>query len=735
MSNPQIEIAHKIITQTRHSLFLTGKAGTGKTTFLHNLRRENAKRMVILAPTGIAAINAGGSTLHSFFQLPFSPYIPGANYSKESFKLNKQKVRMIRGLDLIVIDEISMVRADLLDSVDNVLRRVRRSALPFGGVQLLMIGDLSQLSPVAKEEEWQLLSRHYATPYFFSSRALASLPYTTIELTQVYRQSDPTFVNLLNNIREGRADEATLTALNSRYVPGFQPKEEDGYIRLVTHNRMADAINERELNRLPGEAFRFSAQVKGTFPQLSYPTEEELTLKEGAQVMFVKNDPEHRYVNGTIGRIVHINANGFVVRVSLHNSTASSLASTADKGNGPTMDIDVTREVWENTRYALNEKTAELEEVVDGKFEQYPVKLAWAITVHKSQGLTFDRAILDVSHSFAHGQAYVALSRLKTLEGLVLSAPIPREAIIIDPSVTHFIAATSATPSDEDLSLLEQQGHAAAFNELFDFSSLRAQLNLLTRQVDAHFPSSRFPKLSQELNQAIATCNDQLETVTQRFSLQYTSLLQSNPDIEANTLLQERLTKAAHYFLGILENVAKSLDFLFSTTVKTNNKIVRTACREICMNAKEVCQQKKAILTYVSEEGFHPEAYSVARVRTLSGLPARPQQGEAEPATEKASRSSKKMEKKEKQAVDTSADLTPEQSSLMEALRSWRLERAKAIEKPAFVVLSDQTLRALVLCAPTTPDELLTVPGIGPQKASQYGEEILSIILNGCAPK
>ena len=733
MSNPQIEIAHKIITQTRHSLFLTGKAGTGKTTFLHNLRRENAKRMVILAPTGIAAINAGGSTLHSFFQLPFSPYIPGANYSKESFKLNKQKVRMIRGLDLIVIDEISMVRADLLDSVDNVLRRVRRSALPFGGVQLLMIGDLSQLSPVAKEDEWQLLSQHYATPYFFSSRALASLPYTTIELTKVYRQSDSTFVNLLNNIREGRADDATLTALNSRFVPGFHPKEEDGYIRLVTHNRMADAINERELNRLPGEAFRFSAQVKGTFPQLSYPTEEELTLKEGAQVMFVKNDPEHRYVNGTIGRIVHINANGFVVRVSLHNSTASSLASTADKGNGPTMDIDVTREIWENTRYALNEKTAELEEVVDGKFEQYPVKLAWAITVHKSQGLTFDRAILDVSHSFAHGQAYVALSRLKTLEGLVLSAPIPREAIIIDPSVTHFIAATSATPSDEDLSLLEQQGHAAAFNELFDFSSLRAQLNLLTRQVDAHFPSSRFPKLSQELNQASATCNDQLETVAQRFSLQYTSLLQSNPDIEANTLLQERLTKAAHYFLGILETVAKSLEFLFNTTVKTNNKIVRTACREICVAAKEICQQKKAILTYVSEEGFHPEAYNVARVRTLSGLSSRPKQEEqAEPASQKASRSSKKTEK---QTIDASADLSPEQSSLMEALRSWRLERAKAIEKPAFVVLSDQTLRALVLCAPTTPDALLTVPGIGPQKASQYGEEILSIILNGGSPK
>lgn len=726
MSNPQIEIAHKIITQTRHSLFLTGKAGTGKTTFLHNLRRENKKRMVVLAPTGIAAINAGGSTLHSFFQLPFSPYIPGANYSKESFKLNKQKIRIIRGLDLIVIDEISMVRADLLDNVDNVLRRVRRSALPFGGVQLLMIGDLSQLSPVAKEDEWQLLSRHYTTPYFFSSHALASLPYTTIELTHVYRQNDPTFVNLLNNIREGRADDATLAALNSRYVPGFQSNEEDGYIRLVTHNRMADAINERELNRLPGEAFRFSAQVKGTFPQLSYPTEEELTLKEGAQVMFVKNDPEHRYVNGTIGRIVSINAQGFVVRVSLHNSTASSLAA-ADKDNGPTMDVDVSRETWENTRYSLNEKTAELEEVIDGKFEQYPVKLAWAITVHKSQGLTFDRAILDVSHSFAHGQAYVALSRLKTLEGLVLSAPIPREAIIIDPSVAHFIAATSATPSDADLSLWEQQGATATFNELFDFSSLRAQLNLLARQVDTHFPASRFPKLSQALNEAIATCNDQLETVAQRFSLQYTSLLQSNPDVETNALLQERLTKAANYFLGTLGSVASSLDFLFTTTAKAGNKLVRTACREICTNAKEVCQQKKAILTYVSEEGFHPEAYNTARVRTLSGLSARPQKGEAEPKSEKASRAAKKNDK---QAIDTTAELSPEQSVRAEALRLWRLERAKAIEKPAFVVLSDQTLRALAIAAPTTPDALLTVPGIGPQKANQYGEDILRIILH-----
>ena len=731
MSNPQIEIAHKIITQTRHSLFLTGKAGTGKTTFLRNLRRENKKRMVVLAPTGIAAINAGGSTLHSFFQLPFSPYIPGANYSKESFKLNKQKIRIIRGLDLIVIDEISMVRADLLDSVDNILRRVRRSALPFGGVQLLMIGDLSQLSPVAKEDEWQLLSRHYTTPYFFSSHALSSLPYTTIELTKVYRQNDPTFVNLLNNIREGRADDATLAALNSRFVPGFQPNEEDGYIRLVTHNRMADAINERELNRLPGEAFRFSAQVKGTFPQLSYPTEEELTLKEGAQVMFVKNDPEHRYVNGTIGRIVSINAKGFVVRVSLHDSTASSLAA-ANKDNGPTMDVDVSRETWENTRYSLNEKTAELEEVIDGKFEQYPVKLAWAITVHKSQGLTFERAILDVSHSFAHGQAYVALSRLKTLEGLVLSAPIPREAIIIDPSVAHFIAATSFTPSNSDLSLWEQQGLTAAFNELFDFSSLRAQLNLLTRQVDAHFPASRFPKLAKELNEAIATCNDQLETVAQRFSLQYTSLLQANPDVETNALLQERLTKAANYFLETLGSVASSLDFLFTTTAKAGNKLVRTACREICTNAKEVCQQKKAILTYVSEEGFHPDAYNTARVRTLSGLSARPQKGEAEPKSEKASRTSKKTEKK---AVDTTAELSPEQSVRAEALRLWRLERAKAIEKPAFVVLSDQTLRALAIAAPTTPDELLTVPGIGPQKANQYGEDILRIILHASHKK
>ena len=731
MSNPQIEIAHKIITQTRHSLFLTGKAGTGKTTFLHNLRRENKKRMVVLAPTGIAAINAGGSTLHSFFQLPFSPYIPGANYSKESFKLNKQKIRIIRGLDLIVIDEISMVRADLLDSVDNILRRVRRSALPFGGVQLLMIGDLSQLSPVAKEDEWQLLSRHYTTPYFFSSHALASLPYTTIELTQVYRQNDPTFVNLLNNIREGRADDATLAALNSRYVPGFQPNEEDGYIRLVTHNRMADAINERELNRLPSEAFRFSAQVKGSFPQLSYPTEEELTLKEGAQVMFVKNDPEHRYVNGTIGRIVSINAKGFVVRVSLHDSTASSLAA-ANKDNGPTMDIDVTREIWENTRYSLNEKTAELEEVVDGKFEQYPVKLAWAITVHKSQGLTFDRAILDVSHSFAHGQAYVALSRLKTLEGLVLSAPIPREAIIIDPSVAHFIAATSCTPSNSDLSLWEQQGLTAAFNELFDFSSLRAQLNLLTRQVDAHFPSSRFPKLAKELNEAITTCNDHLESVAQRFSLQYTALLQSNPDIETNTHLQERLTKAANYFLNPLTAVAKNLDFINATTIKAGNKIVRTSCREICTNAKEVCQQKKTILTYVGEEGFHTEAYNAARVRTLSGLSARPQKGEAEPTSEKASRAAKKTEKK---AVDTSAELSPEQSARAEALRAWRLERAKAIEKPAFVVLTDQTLRALAITAPTTPDELLSIPGIGPQKANQYGEEILSIILQASPKK
>ncbi|MCI5208617.1 MAG: helicase, partial [Candidatus Electrothrix sp. ATG2] len=401
--NHELELANDFVRYTDRDIFLTGKAGTGKTTFLHNLERDSAKRMIITAPTGVAAINAGGVTLHSFFQLPFGPFVPGSEAyertQQHQFRFSREKKKIIRSLDLLVIDEISMVRADLLDAVDEALRHHRRNTLPFGGVQVLMIGDLHQLAPVAKRNEWQLLESHYASIYFFSSKVLTRTELVTIELQHIYRQSDADFIKLLNRVRNNQLDQTAVDALNRRYLPEFSPAEDDGYITLTTHNRSADTLNQKRLHELGSKEFRFAAEVSGDFPEHTYPAPADLRLKKGAQVMFVRNDPaaEKRYYNGKIGRISKIS-----------NTEITVLCSDDEE------EIAVKPLVWENIKYTLNQENSEIEEEVIGKFEQYPLKTAWAITIHKSQGLTFERAIIDAQAAFAHGQVYVGLSRCKT---------------------------------------------------------------------------------------------------------------------------------------------------------------------------------------------------------------------------------------------------------------------------------------------------------------------------------
>ena len=397
-SNKQLELARKIIEETDSSLFLTGKAGTGKTTFLHQLRTMSRKRMIVAAPTGIAAINAGGVTLHSFFQLDFGPYIPGIKRSgdRRSQSFRKEKIRIIRGLDLLVIDEVSMVRSDMLDAVDAVLRRYREHNLPFGGVQLLLIGDLQQLPPVVTEAERPLLATHYASPYFFDSHALQSLDYVTLELEKVYRQSDRDFLEMLNAVRDNKADAETLRRLNERHIPDFNPDDSEGYVRLTTHNRFADKINAERMECLAGPSYIYDAKIQGTFPESSYPADPHLELRKGAQVMFIKNDvgAERRFFNGMLGQVTDLDNEKVVV-------------TTVDTGD----EIVVTPMLWENLTYKVNEQSKEIEEKIDGTYSQMPLKPAWAITIHKSQGLTFDRAIIDVDMSFTHGQTYVALSR------------------------------------------------------------------------------------------------------------------------------------------------------------------------------------------------------------------------------------------------------------------------------------------------------------------------------------
>lgn len=420
--NFELDVARFIVEKTDMSLFLTGKAGTGKTTFLREVVRYTKKKCIVLAPTGIAAVNAGAMTIHSFFQFGLGPFVQGVIEPKSDFRINKSKLELIRHLQLLIIDEVSMVRADLMDHIDVELRRIRRNSKPFGGVQLLMIGDLQQLPPIAHGGEDELLRQYYKTLYFFSSSALKSMKYSCIELKNVYRQTDRHFIDILNHARNCTLTSQDISDLNARYVPGFSPKPEDGYIRLMTHNRQVDYVNETELEKLDSKPYTFVAAVTGTFPEESYPTADSLTLKKGAQVMFIKNDPERRFINGTLGEVKSIDKNSIAVRL-------------AESGTV----IDVEPMEWQNIRYQFDEESKEISSKQIGRFKQYPLKAAWAITVHKSQGLTFDKAIIDVHAAFSPGQAYVALSRCRTLDGLVLSSPVSASVFMRDNAVDAYM--------------------------------------------------------------------------------------------------------------------------------------------------------------------------------------------------------------------------------------------------------------------------------------------------------
>ncbi|MDY5091231.1 MAG: HRDC domain-containing protein [Prevotella sp.] len=712
-------LALKIIETTGCNLFLTGKAGTGKTTLLRYLKHNISKRNVVLAPTGIAAINAEGVTLHSFFQLPFAPFIPDSSFQQNGrYQFSKQKIKILRSLDLIVIDEISMVRADLLDAVDSVLRHYRRNTKPFGGVQLLLIGDLGQLAPVAKDEEWTLLSRYYDTPYFFSSHALRQTPYSVVELTHVYRQQDQLFVDLLNKVRDNAADANVLRALNSRYIPNFQPREEEGYIRLTTHNALAQAINNEELTKLPGQTVTFKAEVEGKFPELSYPTDEVLELKLNAQVMFVKNDssPEKRYYNGMIGRVSAIHASGF---------------SVIPKDS--TQAIEVNREEWENNRYELDENTREIKEVTEGLFRQYPVKTAWAITIHKSQGLTFSHAIIDAAASFAHGQTYVALSRCKNLDGLVLSTPIPAHAIIRDASVDAFNAfAASRQPDNAAISTMQRAYYLQQVADLFDFSDVSTAFYSAMRLVNEHYGKT-FPRLALEYKARNAFIIKEVIEVAKTFSQQYTAIIGSEPDYTTSPLLQERIQKGATYFLKKLEEAAALVS---STSLQTDNKEVKKRTADNFNTLVEVLQMKQRMLSFVIKQGFTLPTY--LRAKAMAAI------DEADKVTTtrstKATRSTKSTGSKTPATGANPFSDAPisEQDIahpvLYNKLRQWRKETADEEGIPAFMVMHTKVLIAISNEAPTTTRELAAVKGFGPKKTQKYGEAVLNII-NRCGKR
>lgn len=588
----QLSLAWHIISNTDTHLFLTGKAGTGKTTFLRQLKEKLPKRMVVLAPTGIAAINAHGTTIHSFFQFGFGPQLPDAKRSNK-YKFRKSKIQLIRSLDLVVIDEISMVRADILDAIDATMRQYRDRSRPFGGVQMLMIGDMQQLAPVARDDEWQLLQPYYETPYFFSSHALQSSDFVTVELQHVYRQSDSLFIDILNKVRTNSIDDASLKILNQRYNPTFVPPKKIGYIRLCTHNRQADAINRKELAALSTPSMTFEAEVEGDFPELSYPTEESLELKIGAQVMFVKNDSSaaKEYYNGMIGEVIDFDSNEQIhVRCTDNNKI-----------------IKVGKEKWENTHYTLDNDTKEIFEEIVGTFEQYPLKTAWAITVHKSQGLTFDRAIIDVQHSFAHGQTYVALSRCKSLDGMVLSNLIPRCAIINDVKVEQFTNdPRHREPDDRSLVMMEQQYLIRTLDDLFSMLPLRQGINDMVRFLREHF-YSQMPKTYSKWVESGELLKP-LEDVAIRFHNQYLSIILHGDDDQ----LQERLRKGAAYFE---EQLLFIRILLKNTLLNSDNKNIRKRRDEILGSIKTSYKLKFQILHHVSINGFQLQDYLKTKAR------------------------------------------------------------------------------------------------------------------------
>ena len=549
--NFERELAEQFILYTNRNIFLTGRAGTGKTTLLQDILKKTNKKVIVVAPTGVAAINAGGMTIHSMFQLPTKSFIPtNDNTDRELFinrselvtvqKIRKERRRLLQELELLVIDEISMVRADLLDAIDFTLRRLRKNQNPFGGIQILVIGDLFQLAPVVRDFIWPTLNRYYKTPFFFSSIAWKHSKALTIELKTIYRQDDETFISILNNIRNGIKNEGDINRLNENF--NHKIKAHDT-ITLTTHNRKANAINQTELTRIDSPEITLTAKVTGQFNESSYPTNEKIVLKKGAQVMFIRNHNEGIYYNGKIGKVESKTNEG--IYVQCEDDTSPILVEPIE---------------WKNTKYRFNEASNEIEPEEVGSFEQYPLKLAWAVTVHKSQGLTFDHAIVDLEDTFAPGQLYVALSRCRSLEGLTLSSMIRPANIIVDNRVIAYYE--SSNPPDNVTEILERA------KQEFEDINLRKSFGLekIIDHLESWEEGVTDTDLSEKANiiilaKQLKKIAIKLQTTAATFEKQLFSLMnESDPD-KVMTAIIDRGEKGINYFTEeVHEKLIKPLD-------------------------------------------------------------------------------------------------------------------------------------------------------------------------------
>jgi len=702
LHNPQLDTAFNYIMYTNTNVFLTGKAGTGKTTFLHKIKQVSPKRMIVVAPTGVAAVNAGGVTIHSFFQLPFGPFIPsGSDFSTSSNtsersiqKFNRDKRNILRSIDLLIIDEISMVRADVLDGIDDVLRRYKDRSKPFGGVQLLMIGDIAQLAPVVKNDEWSILKQWYDSIYFFSSKALQQTNFISIELKHIYRQSDRVFIDLLNKVRDNNLDSEALEQLNERYNEEFSKNTPDGFIVLTTHNQQAQVINQQKLKQINEKEIQFNASTDGDFPEYSYPTEYELILKKGAQVMFVKNDysGQKLFYNGKIGIIEKIEGETIYV-----------------KCQGEENAIPVDKVQWQNNKYIINEETKEIQEEIAGTFTQYPLKLAWAITIHKSQGLTFDKAVIDANAAFAHGQVYVALSRCKTLEGLVLSSKITSKSIVRDMAVRSFLVNVEQNqPGVEDLEKAKYEYQKELIFDLYDFSSIRSQLWYSIKLYNENEGSLHID-LKENIDKMMSA-NEELIAISDKFKKQIIGHLESEHDIDKNLQLNDRIMKSGKYYE---EKIALDLiKVLESTTIESDNKTVKKNMESALEKLEKILLVKKACFK-VCQSGFSVNSYLMARAKAS-------------------------IEKPPKKVSPKSEDAAPkniEHPELFVTLRKWRLQKASELNTQAYGVLHQKCLISIVNELPSTLAELKKIKGIGKQKLKAFGEEILEIIDLYCNEK
>ncbi|MGN6163194.1 MAG: helix-turn-helix domain-containing protein [Flavisolibacter sp.] len=703
-SNPLFALASDLVNHTSRHIFLTGKAGTGKTTFLKHIRENCPKQMAVVAPTGVAAINAGGVTIHSFFQLPLSPFIPEtkgfSGGSKDEttnkhtllsrLRLNSERRKVLQELELLVIDEISMVRADVLDAIDLVLRHVRyRHTERFGGVQVLFIGDMFQLPPVVKEQEWRLLSEYYNSPYFFDSQVLKDNSPVYIEFTRIYRQTEEKFIALLNKVRNNEMDVDSLTALHSRYIPDFFGGASGGHILLTTHNDKAKTINEEELEKLQEKFFTYNAEIDGEFPPTAFPAEKVLQLKVGAQVMFIKNDTDKskRFFNGKIGVVAELNEEKIVVQCKDESAA-----------------IEVKKEKWNNIRYSLNRSTRNLEEDILGSFSQYPLRLAWAITIHKSQGLTFEKAVIDAGNAFAPGQVYVALSRCTNLEGMVLHSRISQHAFYTDERIVRFAkAAREIEWLQQELLTSKKAYQEKLLTSLFDFSKAISSFKELQAYLLEH--RSSFNTEAFSWSDVMMNRLSSLQITAERFHLQLKRLFQLTERAEDNGELQTRIKAAANYFTPEVISVTEAI---LQSPAVTDSSI---HAKEFNENLRSVFAQL-SLLTFLLggvNGNFDMETFH-RRKKTFVVPPfgVNAYAGANEPKAELA------------------------HPGLFYQLKKLRDSICSKKNLPIYIVAGSKTLEEMANYLPQTLEELEQISGFGKTKVGTYGSQFLSVIEEYC---